>query len=283
MRFWKAEAYLQVVYSDRVVTYNQVNRTGRMLALDFEIESHNGKDPNKAVCTIYNLATTTRDQISRDAQSIRIFAGYDGEHKLMFEGDIVYSSSVRRGPDWATIIQAGDGHKAYTQAITSKSYASGTDKQIILQQVASDMGLVLDAVTGAVSGVLDGSMSFDGKSKDVLDNLTQDSGADWSIQDGQIKIAKAGRPIDQTAIILAAESGLLEHPIITDKGVNIRAQLNPEFRPSKLIDLQSRGFEGEGERGIDYNGLYLIQSVNFIGNNYGGAFDANIEAIRYNG
>jgi hypothetical protein len=117
--------------------------------------------------------------------------------------------------------------------------------------------------------------------------LMKDSGAEWSIQDNELNITKLGKPIDDIAVVLRADSGLLEHPTITDKGVNVKAQLNPDIRPGKLTKLEPLAVQVEPgaqfvpERGRDYTGVYLCQTVSFIGNNYGGPFDVTIEAIRY--
>jgi len=287
LRFWKGYAYLVVEYDGLERRFDVEDKDGRMLALDFETKMTRSKEPNQGVFNLYNLSASTRLEIETDAKSVRCYAGYDGDAKLIYTGDLVFVNSIKQGPDWLTTLHCGDGFAAFTESFTSKTYASGTEKQIILDQVAKDMGLVVKATKDAIAGALTGSLSMDGKSKDQLDVLTRDNGAEWSIQDGELNITQIGQPIDDIAIVLRADTGLLEHPTLTGKGVNVKAQLNPDIRPGKLIKLEpiaasvTPGGDSVPERGRDYAGLYLCQTVQFIGNNYGGEFDVNIEAIRY--
>lgn len=287
MRFWKGYAYLVIEYNGFERRFDVVGEDGRMLALDLETKSTRSKEPNQGVFNYYNLSASTRQEIETDAKSVRCYAGYDGDAKLIYQGDIVFANSLKSGPDWVTTIHCGDGFASFTQSVTSKTYASGIEKQVILDQIASDMGLVVKATQDAISGVLGGSLTIDGKSKDQLDVLMKDSGAEWSIQDNELNITQLGKPIDDIAVVLRADSGLLEHPTITDKGVNIKAQLNPDIRPGKLIKLEPLAVQVEPGaqfapgRGRDYTGVYLCQAVGFIANNYGGPFDVIIEAIRY--
>ena len=287
MRFWKGYAYLVIEYDGFERRFDIEDEDGRLLALDFETKSTRSKEPNQGVFNYYNLSASTRLEIETDAKAVRCYAGYDGDAKLIYQGDIVFVNSLKSGPDWVATIHCGDGFASFTESVTSKTYASGTEKQVVLDQLAADMGLVVKAGKDAISGALGGSLTLDGKSKDQLDVLMKDSGAEWSIQDNELNITQLGQPIDDTAIVLRADTGLLEHPTVTDKGVNVKAQLNPDIRPGKLIKLEpiavqvTPGGDSVPERGRDYAGVYLCQSVQFIGNNYGGAFEVNIEAIRY--
>jgi len=287
LRFWKGYAYLVIEYDGFERRFDVEDQDGRLLALDFETKSTRSKEPNQGVFNIYNLSASTRQEIETDAKAVRCYAGYDGDAKLIYQGDIVFVNSLKSSADWVTTLHCGDGFAAFTESVTSKTYASGTDKQIIVNQIAEDMGLVVKSTKDAISGALNGSLTLDGKSKDQLEVLARDSGAEYSIQDNELNITKVGRPIDDVAIVLRADTGLLEHPTVTDKGVNVKAQLNPDIRPGKLIKLEPIAVQvtpGQGqipERGSDYAGVYLCQTVAFIGNNYGGAFDVNIEAIRY--
>lgn len=301
MRFWKGYAYLVIEYNGFERRFDIEDEDGRLLALDFETKATRSKEPNQGVFNYYNLSESTRQEIETDAKSVRCYAGYDGDAKLIYQGDIVFVNSLKSGADWVTTIHCGDGFASFTQSVTSKTYASGTEKQVILDQIASDMGLVVKATKEAITGALGGSLTIDGKSKDQLDVLMKDSGAEWSIQDNELNITQLGRPIDDIAVVLRADSGLLEHPTITDKGVNVKAQLNPDIRPGKLIKLEPIAVQVEPapakeepkkppkvpkavfipQRGANYAGVYLCQTVSFIGNNYGGPFDVTIEAIRY--
>jgi len=301
MRFWKPKAYVIIEFAGREQAFDKEDKDGRMLAIDFETESNRSKEPNKGIFNLYNLAESTRRDIEQNATGIRCYAGYDDNVKLIFSGDIVYVRSPRQGAEFVTQIQAGDGYKNFTQSVTSKTYASGTDKQIIIEQMAKDMGLVTKIAKDTITGVTNGATTFDGRTKDTLASLLADNGASYSIQDRGIHIVKTGKPIDDQAIVLRAETGLIEAPAVTDKGINIRAFLNPDIRPGKLLVVQALTFEdtrtekpakkesktkeaiaNPKTRFADYNGTYIAESVKFTGNNYTfSEFSVSMETVRY--
>lgn len=312
MRFFKADAYLEVIYDKEAVVYDQKDKWERRFALDFDIKMSRSKTPNQGIIAIYNLSADTRQRIERDAKSIRVFAGYDDNFKLIFTGDVVFVNSSKSSVDWKTEIRAGDGWRSFSQSITSRNYAAGTPIRTIVEQTARDMGIALKESANILKGVISGSLTLDGRSKDAMDDIVNNHGGQWSIQDNELQVTPITKPIDGEAIILAADSGLLETPSVTEKGVTLRSQLHPDIRPGKVIKLQASSWTieagGSGaydgntvhkatkkqsafttkkeesyiQRGYDYNGFYISQSVQFVGNNYGGPFDCRIEAIRYN-
>lgn len=309
MRYFKGEAYLEVIYENEAIVYDQKLDTGRMLQVDFDIKMSRSKTPNQGVVAIYNLAETDRRRIERDAKSIRLYAGYDGDNKMIFTGDVVFASSVKETVDWKTEIKAGDGFRSFSQSITSRNYAAGTPIKTIVEQTAKDMGIAVKESANILQGVIDGSVTLHGKSQSGLDQVIRNAGGEWSIQDNEIQITPVTKPIDGEAIVLDASSGLLEAPSLSEKGVSVRCQLHPDFRPGKVMKLESsswtvesggtgvmdgsvveKGQDGQSatqqkektypvERGKDYNGFYICQSVQFVGNNSGGPFECRIEAI----
>lgn len=310
MRYFKGEAYLEVIYEKEAIVYDQKNDAGRMLQVDFDIKMSRSKTPNQGVIAIYNLAETDRRRIERDAKSVRLYAGYDGDNKLIFVGDVVFVSTVKEDVDWKTEIKAGDGFRSFSQSITSRNYAAGTPIRAIVEQTAKDMGIALKESANILKGSLDGSITLHGKSQLALDQVVRNAGGQWSIQDNELQVTPVTKPIDGEAIMLDSSSGLLEAPSVSEKGVNIRCQLHPDLRPGKVVKLESSSWAvdsgGTGvmdgsqttkssnggsdsmaqkektypvERGKDYNGFYICQSVQFVGNNAGGPFECRLETI----
>lgn len=310
MRYFKGEAYLEVIYANEAVVYDQKNDAGRMLQVDFDIKMSRSKTPNQGVIAIYNLAETDRRRIERDAKSVRLYAGYDGDNKLIFVGDVVFVSTAKEDVDWKTEIKAGDGFRSFSQSITSRNYAAGTPIRTIIEQTAKDMGIALKESANILKGSLDGSITLHGKSQLALDQVVRNAGGQWSIQDNELQVTPITKPIDGEAIVLDSSSGLLEAPSVSEKGVNIRCQFHPDLRPGKVVKLESSSWTvdsgGTGvmdgsrvkkdkksgktqqvqkektypvERGKDYNGFYICQSVQFVGNNAGGPFECRLETI----
>jgi len=311
MRYFKGDCYIEVTYANEVVIYDQIDDNQRRMAVDFDIKMSRSKTPNQGVVAIYNLSKASRQRIERDAKSIKLYAGYDGDFKMIFTGDVVFVSSSKQTVDWKTEIKAGDGWRSFSQSITSRNYAAGTPIRTIVEQTARDMGIALKESANILKGYIAGSITLDGRSKDAMDDVVLPAGGQWSIQDNEIQVTPITKPVDGEAIVLAADSGLLETPAVTEKGVNVRCQLHMDIRPGKVIKLEASGYtlesggtgvvdaskvhkktktqagyteakaESNIERGHDYNGFYICQSVNMLGNNYGGPFDCRLETIRF--
>ncbi|MGL4757684.1 MAG: hypothetical protein ACRCXB_35475, partial [Aeromonadaceae bacterium] len=213
------------------------------------------------------------------------------------------------------------GATAFDNATTTISVSDGTSVQTVIDMLARDMGIVLKTAKDALAGILNGSLSLDGLSKDQLDKFTADHGLTWSIQDEELQVTVANEPIDFEAIVISAATGLLEAPqrlikppkpkkIVKKAGeskdkkkvrvkeadaagdIKFRAQLHPDLRPGKLVKLESVSFSVENskdktkrDKPVDtsYNGVYICKNVVFSGDNNGGAFDAIVEADAYNG
>lgn len=285
---YNPDAYLVVHLKDRSLYFDKVSPEGRRLRLDFEASSNRSDKPNRAVVQLYGLNEDSRDSISSDGVSIELYAGFGDNLKLIFLGDIIAVQDIKLNPGWAIRITAGDGFSAFTQTVVSKTYASGTEKKDIIKEIADSMGMAIKMGADAIAGKTAGDVTLDGLAKDALRDVVGDSGASFSAQDGELHISDIKKPIDNEAIVISSETGLLESPVVTDKGVNIRAVLNPDIRPGKLVKLESIAVQynvPEGTTDIPrnkkYNGFYLVQAVTFVGNNEGGAFDVIMETVAY--
>ncbi|MGL4755735.1 MAG: hypothetical protein ACRCXB_25555 [Aeromonadaceae bacterium] len=322
MRLFKSDAYIEVDTDSETIKLDQRDPIyGRRLVVEFDCLLTNSSHPNKGMVRIYNLTESTRRKIVTNGKKVRLYAGYDGNEKLICVGDMMFADSRKEGSEWILEMRFGDGATAFDNATTTISVSDGTSVQTVIDMLARDMGIVLKTAKDALAGVLNGSLSLDGLSKDQLDKFTADHGLTWSIQDEELQVTVANEPIDFEAIVISAATGLLEAPqrlikppkpkkIVKSAGeskekkkvrvkeadaagdIKFRAQLHPDLRPGKLVKLESVAFSVENSRDktkqdkpIDtsYNGVYICKNVVFSGDNNGGAFDAIVEADAYNG
>ncbi|MGL4751455.1 MAG: hypothetical protein ACRCXB_03385 [Aeromonadaceae bacterium] len=321
MRLFKSDAYIEVDTDSETIKLDQRDPIyGRRLVVEFDCLLTNSSHPNKGMVRIYNLTESTRRKIVTNGKKVRLYAGYDGNEKLICVGDLMFADSRKEGTEWILEMRFGDGATAFDNATTTISVSDGTSVQTVIDMLARDMGIVLKTAKDALAGVLNGSLSLDGLSKDQLDKFTADHGLSWSIQDEELQVTIANEPIDFEAIVISAATGLLEAPQRLIKppkpkkvvkageeskekkirvkeadasgDIKFRAQLHPDLRPGKLVKLESVAFSVENSRDktkqdkpIDtsYNGVYICKNVVFSGDNNGGAFDAIVEADAYNG
>ena len=286
MRLFKPDSYALITIAGEKIDLSAVSsKTGRRLDMSFNCFLSETSEPNTGECVIYNLTETNRNKIVEKGK-IEIFAGYDGVYKLVSVGDIQTVSNRNPATDWETKITWGDGQRAYLDTNFNKSYKEGVEVQTILDDLASSFGLAINSVK--ITDVLNGGLSVDGKTKDILNSLTNDYGIEWTIQDEEVRLISKGKPIDDEIIVISQDTGLLEFPQISDKGIDFIAQLNSDLRPNKLVDIRSKGSttlasEKKSDLPTSANGVNIIQTVRFVGDNFGGQFSAMCNCKSYDG
>lgn len=290
MRLFKADAYIVVTTpSGERIDLSAATDYGRRLDLDFFCDLNKSSEPNQGDVTVYNLKSATRNKILKDSK-LEVFAGYDGNEKLIFIGDVKNVKNSDDGIDWASNILCGDGQGPYLEAKFVKSYREGVNIADVVKDLADSFGLAVRDLGESIKGQINGGLSVSGASKDILNQITKDYGLEWSIQDDEVRITQQEQPIDNEAIVISSETGLLNHPQVTEKGVDFEAQLNPDIRPGKLVRIESgstivnvANSEVDKVSTQDANGLFLVERVRFVGNNYGGDFKAIVTCNTYDG
>lgn len=235
------------------------------LRVTFDIQKGNVKHPNKATITIYNLTASNRYKLATKAWNyVRLYVGYGLNNVIyhhLFEGDITRVNDQRSGLDIQTVLECGDGREAYTSSFISTTMAKG---------VTYDD--VIDECLAQLPGVEEGYISVDktttftrartlyGQTTHILDNVAKANDATWSIQDKKLTIIPNDSVTDATAIVLSASSGMIGAPRGTDKGLEVSANLNPDFSIGGFVQIDSMFTQ--------YNGQYKIDTLRFRGDNH---------------
>ena len=290
MRLYKPDCYAILTIEGERIDLSPVNaESQRRLDMAFNCFLTETSEPNSGRCVIFNLSETTRNKISKKGR-IEIYAGYDNNYKLISIGDIVVANNRKPDTDWQTAIEWGDGIGTYSAANFRKSYREGIGVKDIFADLFSTLGLAVNSITDELEDVTNGGLSLNGKAKDLLDKLAKDYGLTWSIQDEEIRVVREGQPIDNQAIVISPETGLLESPQVSEKGIDFVAQLNPDLRPNKLVDIRSQSLTiirapsqtDTGPTEKQEGGINIIESVRFMGDNFGGEFAAHCVCKAFN-
>lgn len=233
------------------------------LDFTFKVERSARREPNRAEIKIWNLNPATR-AIVEAGGTVALRCGYDVDPPLLFRGDSRWVWTEREGPDLITTITARDGGRAYSEARIARAYNPGTSISTILEDLIADMDIGrgnLDEVaaafqlrTGATT-VPDGYVAA-GPCRRVLSDLLRGAGLRWSVQNGALQVQRGGTPLQATAIVLAADSGLLEVPTWDERGHRTRGRrgvltakslLQPGTEPGRKVRVETALVEGDFE------------------------------------
>ena len=224
------------------------------MRVQFEVSKSLEKEPNAGKITITNLSQHTRESLQRKDMKIRFEAGYAASGvTTLFQGSIRTVDHLRQGADWQTILNLGDGERAFRWSRASESFAAGTTAEKILKYLAGALGMQLAHVpVGVTLG-----QSFDqgyvchGAAQAEMDRLVKSIGATWSIQDGAIQVMGRDESLTIAIPLLSPETGLIDSPEMGSaekKGkpalVKCKALLFPA-KPGGLVDLRSERYRGK--------------------------------------
>ncbi|MCK5316393.1 MAG: hypothetical protein KAJ55_00685, partial [Anaerolineales bacterium] len=164
------------------------------LRIAFEIEKTNAKAANNAKIMIYNLNESNKSILkSKEDLSLTLEVGYGANGvDLLFTGDIVRSTTQRRGADFVSTIEVDDGDEALTRAKIEKSYAAGASEKTIVEDALQSMKDAGQVVIGSISSLRDevaqNGFSASGLASNIIEQITSKQGLEFSIQDNETQI-----------------------------------------------------------------------------------------------
>ncbi|WP_168404382.1 baseplate hub protein [Erwinia amylovora] len=303
--------------------------------IKFEIEWTNTMWPRVATIKVYNLSRNTNNRIlGSEFSKIRMIAGYDGiaspvnesqvgkirnidaskigqtegqNFGVIFNGDIRFTVTGRDNPtDTYILIQAIDGHRAFTNAIVNTTVAAGytaADLHAVAMKSFNAFGVTQGITSEFPSTVFPRGRALLMSTRDLMKNISEQCNATWQIVDNQVQMVSNNKYIHE-AVVLNSDTGLIGMPQQTmGAGVNVRCLINPNIRVCGLIELDQSsvyratlsgdqiagkqsvpgktyeteakgnldvvGIGGEQPASINADGLYIVAAINYRGDTRG--------------
>ncbi len=259
---------------------NGEQRTITELRIIFNITKSVLSYPNLAKIDIYNPNQDTLSSLQRKFTKVVLNAGYDGELKLIFKGEIRNILQNKIGVNRVITLYAGDGERDWQNAIINKTYASNVPISNIVDDIVSTFKEVTRGVIEGIPNIAENLLgeTISGSSKDILDRIARQYDLDWNIQDGEINIIQSDIPIGSLqSIVVNSLTGMIGSPTITEIGADVTTLLNPNLIPNSSFTIESVNaqinlgnlFFRDVKR-TSAEGSYKIQEVNFKGDSRDG-------------
>lgn len=267
------------------------------LRVHFEVSKTVESAPNVAVIKIFNLSPINEAKIKNEFDEVLLNAGYEGALRLVFRGNIKHVYRYRDKSDYITEIEAGDGDKDFRSATMNETLAAGTTNAQLVDRAVGSFKTTGGTTKGAVQindrARLRGKV-ISGNTRDVLHDVARESGANWSIQDGQLVIVKANGVLPDEAIVITADTGMLGAPEINDKGIAVKCLLNPQLRVNGAIKLDNNGIKAKRQKAqalgkkqedqkepvrLDPDGIYKVLKITHKGDTRGQDWVSEVECI----
>lgn len=278
--------------------------TTRFVSLDIqcEIEKTAKSEPNTCSLRVWNLSKDHRaaiEELSPPTRAgsalaskkekehratkgipVKIEAGYGDELSLLWLGDLRTARSERNGPDWITVLDSGDGEKAWQNARVNVSFGPKTPVDTALRAMVRALGVgegnlskVVDRLRIAGVGKLypQGTVISGPVSRELTD-FARSADLEWSIQDGAIQFVDRGKALAGRAVKLSSATGMRGSPTVDIDGVlKVHTLLIPDVRPGTLIVMDA----------VRVKGNYRVEKITYRLDRAGDDWGLEIEAQRY--
>lgn len=214
------------------------------LYITARIEKTEGSKPDTASVVMHNLSQDSNAYIKRSNQMLQVRAGEDYQH-LLFSGQITprQVEVQLQGADTITEIKAGDGRLAYRDTMVGLSYPSGIDRETVIGDIVSAMGVPRGYVTALPRKTYTNGYAFAGRARHALDDVLDRDGV-WRITNGVIDILRPGEAKPGGVVIIAARTGMIGSPRETDKGIDCEVLLTPALVPGAVYRIESKQVKG---------------------------------------
>ena len=253
------------------------------LKVSFNILKTDQNEPNEAEITLYNLSRDTFNKISLPDTEVVLKAGYkdEGGAKVIFVGTITNPEYTHEGTETRTVLTCVDGQKDGRGNPVSLSYKKGTLVNAIVDDILNIIPMT--SIKKAVIPNVDytAGYSFVGRALDGLAEVLGKVHLGYTIQNNEIYILDNNQTINPVGLVFSYATGLLGKPElvattsaidgqpIVKKQLRIKTLLAPSVLPKNLIKLETK----------DSNGLFVVQNINHIGDNYDGSFKSEMMVI----
>lgn len=251
------------------------------LRVSFKASKTLEKEPNNLDLKVYNGSDDSRAKLVGAGVPVILEAGYEGSMGVIFSGQSRTIDNTHEVADWVTHAQCGDGEQAYQFASMNESFGPGTRVADVIRSAVGKLGVSKGNLEEALSKGLDleqfshGFVGF-GRAGDILDKAIKAAGLTWSVQQGAVQVLKKGEPLQESAFILSADTGLLGSPdhAPPDKKtkraiLKCKSFLNPQIKPGSIIRLDTLAVKGD----------FICQKVDHSGDSHGNDWVTSIEAI----
>ena len=222
------------------------------ITISFNIQKATFSNYNVGTVTVYNLDAVTRQGIYQDRlllnpekrKFLTLEAGYGDNLTLVLFGTIQQCYSERKGVDFITQIEVIDPD--ILNQYTSVTFAAGTTFEEAYKFLVSALPTLEQGECGDLNGTFKTPTTFDGNTFWAINELT---GGHTFIDNKVINTLNDNEVLKgYKALLISAETGLLDTPKRYDAILEVRMLFEPTIRIGQLVELQSatwNGFDGQ--------------------------------------
>lgn len=257
--------------------------------------------PGTAEVYIYNLSTETMNKFKgedgefRTGQDFALYAGYEGNIGLIFQGQVFQFRRGRESPtDTYLCIIAQNADTQHNFAVVKGTLAAGRnleqEKQVIAESFKANGAKTGYLAPAANQNEAPRGKTYFGLASDYLNEYAENNNQDCGYDGNEITIVERNRAADAKAYVLKPSTGLIGMPQLTMSGLRAECLMNPKIKIGSQVQIDSILVQTENydttynQQGLDQtfkqafgaDGYYNIVSVTHDGDTRGDVWHTSI-------
>lgn len=224
---------------------NTVELTGYRISA--AISKAGGASMGEAHLRIYGMSLSLMNELSTLGRTpvfvgknlIDILAGDEGAQSLIFRGTMQQAFTDLGGaPEGMFQVSAYSMLYQAVQAIAPTSFKGPTDVALILQGLATQMGMTFE--NNGVSVILR-DPAYNGSAKTQAEAVVHDAGIEWNHGDmGVLAIWPKGGSRQGAIPLISKDTGMVGYPYPSGQGLlGVRTEFNPAINFGGRVQVQS--------------------------------------------
>lgn len=189
---------------------------GRAVHISFSVKRTESTQTNSTTITFWNLTQAQISTLMTTGCTIEIMASYGSSMPVIFTGTMENVQEELDGADRKVTIEAADAFAETYETVVSVSYDEGVSAYKVLTDIAETLGTPVvyssSALSTLQSGAFSGGYSYVGYAQGVLDDVCEETGLSWTIQNGILQVSADGEGVNTYIHVLRKETGLIRIP-----------------------------------------------------------------------
>ncbi len=269
------------------------------LRISFSILKSLAWSTNSCSVRIWNLSSAHRNAIKDYGDQVILSAGYERGRRqsILYVGDTTAVSHIFDQPDIVSILECGDGDRYINQSVFTVSYGSDVSARRIIEDIAEKMTIPFVEFANSDNLIFRQGYSDSGMAKDMLTNVCNKLGLQWSVQNSNLQIIPQTGTINQQSFLINEDTGMqgvpqrftfrrldMYRPITRNPtqvptapqvptsqpaGYKVNIALVPQLLPGSPVILESTH--------LNFKGNFRIDNVRHDGDTWGPIWSSQLE------
>ncbi|UUW39695.1 hypothetical protein VP14_008 [Vibrio phage VPMCC14] len=258
--------------------------------IQFQISMDNSSKVNSSYVTLFNVDEDVINFVTTNYNNnlVCVLEAGDNEQGLkeIFKGTISAAQKIDESQDLQLKMFLADGAVNVKNSKTIRTYPRGTEYKTIIKDLSYDIALPIKSLEGIEGGLLN-PVTFAGSTQNILQKMSENLGATYSIQNGSISIFPLRYYKKVQVSVITPTSGLIGNirkavddsksgakvPSMDSNNIEFMCLLDGALKPDETV------YVDDG----DISGTYKITSLRFSGDFEGNDWTCTVKAAKVEG